>query len=87
LSQSNKFHSYDSPITILNEEVVEEEGHHEELIETFSVQWWITIGICTFLTVTAGLMSGLTVGMMGIDLLVLEMKLENGTHAEKSAAR
>ena len=32
----------------------------------------------------AGLMSGLTVGMMGIDHLVLEMKLEgNGTPEEK----
>jgi len=34
----------------------------------------------------AGLMSGLTVGLMGIDHLTLEMKLENGTAEEKRAA-
>lgn len=31
-------------------------------------------------------MSGLTVGMMGIDHLVLEMKIESGTHEEKQQA-
>jgi hypothetical protein len=31
-------------------------------------------------------MSGLTVGMMGIDHLLLEMKLESGTKDEKLAA-
>jgi len=35
----------------------------------------------------AGLMSGLTVGMMGIDHLVLEMKEGNGTQEEKQAAK
>jgi len=35
----------------------------------------------------AAFCSGLTVGMMGIDHLVLEMKLESGTDAEKKAAR
>ena len=77
-----KFHNYDKPLQFLNEvvanETVEEEteGHQEHLIEPFSFQFWVTIAICVFLTLMAGLMSGLTVGMMGIDHLVLEMKLE-----------
>lgn len=31
----------------------------------------------------AGLMSGLTVGYLSIDTLVLELKLKNGTESEK----
>jgi len=60
---------------ILNE-VVEEEssGHTETLIEPFTFEFWWTIGFCIFLTCFAGLCSGLTVGLMGIDILVLEMK-------------
>ena len=77
-------------MTFLNEVTAEEEedinGHVEHLIEPFSFDFWVTIGICIFLTLSAGLMSGLTVGMMGIDIFVLEMKLENGTPEEKSAA-
>ena len=85
-----KFHSYSTPLSFLNEVVSEETvneetgGHHEDLIEPFSFDFWFTIGVCLFLTLMAGLMSGLTVGMMGIDHLVLEMKLEgNGTPEEK----
>lgn len=51
----------------------------ENLIEPFTFEFWFTICVCIFLTLTAGLMSGLTVGMMGIDHLILEMKLEGNT--------
>ena len=44
--------------------------------------FWIFMGISLGLTLFAGLMSGLTVGYLSIDELVLEMKLKNGTAQE-----
>ncbi len=42
--------------------------------------------ICTFLVIFAGLMSGLTVGYLSIDELVLELKTIGGTDEEKETA-
>jgi len=48
---------------------------------------WLYIGICLLLTLLAGFMSGLTVGLASIDKLDLECKLAIGTEAEKKSAR
>lgn len=46
-------------------------------------EMWIYIGICLFLTIVAGFMSGLTVGLASIDKLDLEIKEAIGTESEK----
>lgn len=59
-------------------------AHNEELVVPMSLEFWIYLLFCTckfssslVLVCVAGLMSGLTVGMMGIDHLVLELKIES----------
>lgn len=66
-----------------------EAGHEEhEAKEPFGTsRFWLYTAISAGLTCFAGLMSGLTVGLLSIDKLELEMKLENGTDQEKAAAR
>ena len=46
---------------------------------------WLSC-ISLFLVCFAGLMSGLTVGMLSIDSLSLELKTRNGTEYERQAA-
>lgn len=52
-----------------------------------SLEWWIDLVIVLFLTLFAGAMSGLTVGYLSIDDLVLELKLTTGTEEEKEYAK
>ena len=66
---------------------LEEEEGSEAKIPFGSPKFWVYVGISFGLTCFAGLMSGLTVGLLSIDKLELEMKLENGTEREKVAAR
>ncbi|CAG9335555.1 unnamed protein product [Blepharisma stoltei] len=51
--------------------------------EDYIIFSFVSIGLVLF----AGMMSGLTVGMMGIDELDLEMKLASGTEIERQQAR
>lgn len=48
-----------------------------------SGEFWFCVGFAGFLTLFAGMMSGLTVGYLSIDELVLELKSQNGTEEEK----
>lgn len=51
----------------------------EEKVPFGSPRFWLFTGISIGLTCFAGAMSGLTVGLLSIDKLELEMKLENGS--------
>ena len=57
------------------------------LLETqakpFSAEFWFNLIIFIVLACFAGTMSGLTVGYLSIDSLVLEIKMTNGTDTEK----
>lgn len=64
----------------LDKDEEEEEGKRAEF---GSSEFWLYLGIAAVLTAIAGLMSGLTVGYLSIDELVLELKKKNGTEEEK----
>ena len=57
------------------------------LLETqavpFSAEFWFNLIVFCLLACFAGTMSGLTVGYLSIDSLVLEIKMSNGTESEK----
>lgn len=70
------------------EEVVHEAEHEEEggieLHYSFGTKgFYICVMISIFLTCFAGIMSGLTVGLLSIDTLELEMKMIHGTAEQK----
>lgn len=52
-----------------------------------TTQFWTTTMLCAGLILFAGLMSGLNMGYLSIDTLVLELKLKNGTEREKRDVR
>eukprot|EP00826_Nyctotherus_ovalis_P062718 TRINITY_DN9124_c0_g1_i5.p1 TRINITY_DN9124_c0_g1~~TRINITY_DN9124_c0_g1_i5.p1 ORF type:complete len:509 (+),score=140.79 TRINITY_DN9124_c0_g1_i5:150-1676(+) len=68
----------------LDKEEEEEEGKRAEF---GSSEFWFYVGAAAVLTMIAGLMSGLTVGYLSIDELVLELKKKNGTEEEKKQAK
>ncbi|XP_021757074.1 DUF21 domain-containing protein At4g14240-like [Chenopodium quinoa] len=50
----------------------------------FGTPWWfIYAGICCFLVLFAGLMSGLTLGLMSLSLVDLEILKRSGTNSEQ----
>ncbi|GJN14293.1 hypothetical protein PR202_gb01097 [Eleusine coracana subsp. coracana] len=51
-----------------------------------SLEWWAYAGISTFLVLFAGIMSGLTLGLMSLGLVELEILQRSGTDAEKEQA-
>ncbi|KAL5229639.1 hypothetical protein ABZP36_028415 [Zizania latifolia] len=51
-----------------------------------SVWWWAYAGISCFLVLFAGIMSGLTLGLMSLGLVELEILQRSGTDAEKAQA-
>ena len=65
------------------EEKKEEEEEEEKREEFGSFAFWMYAIIGAVLASIAGLMSGLTVGYLSIDELVLELKIKNGTEEEK----
>lgn len=56
---------------------------NEAKIPFFTVKGVTYLGIVLFLVCYAGIMSGLTVGFMGIDKLDLKIKLQTGTEEMK----
>ncbi|KAG0585937.1 hypothetical protein KC19_2G050500 [Ceratodon purpureus] len=48
--------------------------------------WWISAGISVFLVLFAGIMSGLTLGLMSLGLMDLEVLQQSGTDEEKEQA-
>jgi len=65
----------------------EEECETEELLLLWSPLWWSYIGIVLFFTCFAGLCSGLTVGMIGIEKLDLEMAVNAGKESNGDEER
>lgn len=51
--------------------------------KTKATEFWINISLIAFFTLFAGAMSGLTVGYLSIDDLVLELKSKTGTDIEQ----
>ncbi|KAJ1262761.1 hypothetical protein BS78_09G134800 [Paspalum vaginatum] len=51
-----------------------------------SLEWWAYAGISCFLVLFAGIMSGLTLGLMSLGLVELEILQRSGTDAEKAQA-
>ena len=64
------------------EEIISFHGNEEKSDSFFDGFWFNFIGF-TLLAVFAGAMSGLTVGYLSIDMLILEIKLCSGTEQEK----
>jgi hypothetical protein len=48
--------------------------------------WWIYAGISSALVLFAGIMSGLTLGLMSLGLMDLEVLQQSGTEEEKKQA-
>ena len=66
------------------------EGSEHEFVEEpelKSGEWWSYIGLALFCTFFAGAMSGLTVGLLSIDMLELEIKEQIGTEEEKKRVK
>ena len=59
----------------------------EEKSDSFLDGFWFNFIGFSILACFAGAMSGLTVGYLSIDMLILEIKLESGTEQEKIYAR
>eukprot|EP00753_Platysulcus_tardus_P011914 PLAT3323.19.p1 GENE.PLAT3323.19~~PLAT3323.19.p1 ORF type:complete len:495 (+),score=183.70 PLAT3323.19:27-1487(+) len=58
----------------------------EEVVEPGSAEFWELVGICLGLVLLAGLMSGLTVGLLSIDPLNLDIYLRAGSEQDKRYA-
>lgn len=52
-----------------------------------ATEWWTYIGISLFCSLFAGAMSGLTVGLLSIDMLELEIKEQIGSEEEKKSVK
>ena len=70
-----------------NEEPIILHGGEEELSDSFFDGFWFNFIGFTILACFAGAMSGLTVGYLSIDMLILEIKMESGTEQEKIYAK
>ncbi|RVW54847.1 putative DUF21 domain-containing protein [Vitis vinifera] len=57
-----------------------------EDIEFGSLWWFVYAGVSCFLVLFAGIMSGLTLGLMSLGLVELEILQRSGTSAEKKQA-
>lgn len=70
-----------------HEETTDHESEDEEGFElhySFGTKgFYVCVAISIFLTAVAGIMSGLTVGLLSIDTLELEMKMIHGTDEQK----
>jgi len=71
-----------------SEEGSKESGEgSESRAEVGTYTFYVFLGTSIGLTLVAGLMSGLTVGYLSIDKLVLELKIKNGNEEEKRQVR
>ena len=66
--------------------VVPPEGEEVHRAVPFTGAFWFNLIAFIILACFAGTMSGLTVGYLSIDSLVLEIKMNNGTESEKAYA-
>ncbi|KAK4797749.1 hypothetical protein SAY86_030075 [Trapa natans] len=61
-------------------------GMRAEWIPFGSIEWFVYAGVSCFLVLFAGIMSGLTLGLMSLGLVDLEILQRSGTPAEKKQA-
>lgn len=61
-------------------------GEAERAVEWGSVWWFVYAGVSMFLVVFAGIMSGLTLGLMSLSLVDLEILQASGDSKEKKQA-
>jgi metal transporter CNNM len=61
-------------------------AHAETLISPGSAAFWGTVMLCVALVLTAGLMSGLTIGLVSLDANTLRVLSRTGTDAERRHA-
>ncbi|GLJ12927.1 hypothetical protein SUGI_0200670 [Cryptomeria japonica] len=54
--------------------------------ECCATKFWIYVGICLFLVLFAGLMSGLTLGLMSLSLVDLEVLRKSGKPQDRKYA-
>jgi len=60
----------------------------EEIVENPSnPDFWFSLGVSALLVLTAGLMSGLTLGFMGLDITTIEILKSSGSDKEKNYAK
>ena len=57
-----------------------------EAIPFGSISWFVYLAISCFLVLFAGIMSGLTLGLMSLGLVELEILQRSGTPSEKKQA-
>ena len=62
------------------------QSNGEDGIPFGSVSWFVYAGISCFLVLFAGIMSGLTLGLMSLGLVDLEILQRSGTTTEKKQA-
>ena len=97
LSLVHLSYSVDSPAFLEEEAPAENtaEGAVDEEIEEGGIElhysygtkgFYVCVGLALMCTCIAGIMSGLTVGLLSIDTLELEMKLLHGTDEQKRLA-
>ena len=75
------FQEEEIPKTTDNQKEEEKQICEEELVTGGT--YWFFLFMVTFLTLFAGLMSGLTVGYLSVDDLTMELKATTGTDEEK----
>jgi len=59
------------------------ENLDDKVEDTGSANWWIDLLIVAILVLGAGMMSGLTIGLMGLDITTLDILSRSGSHQEK----
>jgi len=77
----------DCEITVDNKTVIKEYENPEEMVlDISSLTFWFDLGCVIALTCTAGLVSGLTIGLMSLDKTQLEILRKSGTPTERQQA-
>ena len=82
-NNSYKNNSNDDIIIKLNNSKENNKFFNTENYKNNKFNFYLNIIAVIFLTIFAGLMSGLTVGFMGLDPIVLEIQEKNGTQKQK----
>ena len=65
---------------------MEASGSKDEKMAMFSVGWWLCCAISIFLVAFAGIMSGLTLGLMSMSPVDLDVLKSGGTAKQKAQA-
>lgn len=67
--------------------LVEYENREAQVIAVGAPEWWADVGIVAALVIVAGLMSGLTIGLMGLDQTTLVILARSGTPTQRRYAK